>query len=153
MKLQTPFTPMARLLIAPALFFISFISVSGTVSAAELQGRVVDPTGSPISGAVVAAFNNVGVIVQQITDDQGHFDFNVSPVYETYQLRLTAAGFQMVTVGAGAAQIQLQIAPQTESIRVEGSAIDVPTSQQGTSVSTITSAELRERNEALVGDV
>ena len=153
MKLQTPFKPMAQALCASALFLISFVSVPGRLCAAELQGRVIDPTGSPISGAVVAAFNNVGVIVQQITDDQGHFDFNVSPVFETYQLRVTAAGFQMVTVGAGAAQIQLQIAPQTESIRVEGTAIDVPTSQQGTSVSTITSAELRERNEALVVDV
>jgi outer membrane cobalamin receptor len=153
MKLQTPFTPVAQTLFASALVFISFFSTPRTVSAAELQGRVIDPTGSPISGAVVAAFNNVGVIVQQITDDQGRFDFNVSPVFETYQLRVTAAGFQMVTVGAGAAQIQLQIAPQSESIRVEGSAIDVPTSQQGTSVSTITSAELRERNEALVVDV
>ena len=113
--------------------------------AAEIQGTVVDPTQSPISGAQVAAFNDVGIITQQITDDQGHFDFNVSPLFENYQLRVTASGFQMVTVGAGASHIQLSLAPQSDSVRVVGSAIDVPTNQQGTSVSVITSAELRER--------
>ena len=33
----------------------------------------------PIAGATVAAVNDVGIIVQQITDDRGGFDFNVSP--------------------------------------------------------------------------
>jgi outer membrane cobalamin receptor len=120
---------------------------------AEIQGTVVDPTQRPVSGALIAAFNDVGVIVQQITDDQGHFDFNVSPLFESYQLRVTAPGFQTVTVGAGASMIQLSLAPQSDSIRVEGTAIDVPASQQGTSVSVITSAELRERNEAQPLDV
>ena len=120
---------------------------------AEIQGTVTDPTQSPISGAEVAAFNDVGVIVEQITDDHGHFDFNVSPLFESYQLRVTATGFQTVTVGAGASAIQLMLAPQSDSVRVEGSAIDVPASQQGTSVSVITSAELRERNEAQPLDV
>ena len=131
---------------AAALFASSLYS-------AEIKGTVVDPTQSPISGALVTAINDVGVITQQITDDQGHFDFNVSPLFETYQLRVTAPGFQMVTVGAGASHIQLSLAPQSDSVRVIGSAIDVPTSQLGSSVSVITSAELRERNEAQVIDV
>lgn len=141
MKLQTPLTLMASALFASSLF------------SAEIKGTVTDPTQSPISGATVAAVNDVGVIVQQITDDQGHFDFNVSPLFENYQLRVTAPGFQMVTVGAGAANIQLSLAPQSDSIRVEGSTIDVPADQQGTSVSTITSAEIRERNEAQAFDL
>ena len=40
-----------------------------------------------------------------------------------------------------------------DSIRVTGSAIDVPASQQGTSVSVITSQEIRERNEAQTVDL
>ncbi len=132
---------MAAMLIASPLF------------SAEIQGTVTDPTQSPIPGAEVAAFNDVGVIVRQITDDQGHFDFNVSPLFDSYQLRVTAAGFQTVTVGAGASMIQLMLAPQSDSIRVEGTAIDVPASQQGTSVSVITSAELRDRNEGQALDV
>ena len=126
---------------------------ASSLFSAEIKGTVTDPSQSPISGALVAAVNDVGVIARQITDDQGRFDFNVSPLFETYQLRVTASGFQMVTVGAAASNIQLSLAPQSDSIRVEGSAIDVPTSQQGTSVSTITSAEIRERNEAQVVDL
>ena len=126
---------------------------ASSLFAAEIKGTVTDPTQSPIPGALVAAVNDVGVIVQQITDDQGHFDFNVSPLFSNYQLRVTAPGFQMVTVGAAASNIQLSLAPQSDSIRVEGSAIDVPADQQGTSVSTITSAEIRERNEAQAVDL
>jgi outer membrane cobalamin receptor len=126
---------------------------ASSLFSAEIKGTVTDPSRSPVSGALVAAVNDVGVIVEQITDDQGRFDFNVSPSFENYQLRVTASGFQMVTVGASASNIQLSLAPQSDSIRVEGSAIDVPASQQGTSVSTITSAEIRERNEAQVVDL
>jgi outer membrane cobalamin receptor len=120
---------------------------------AELKGTVVDPSQRPIPGATVAAINDVGIIVQQITDDRGGFDFNVSPLYETYQLRVTAPGFQTVTVGAGASAIQLALAPQSDSVSVVGSAIDVPASQQGTSSSVITSGEIRERNEAQAFDL
>ena len=67
----------------------------------KFKGTVIDPSQSPIPGAQVAAVNDVGVIVEQITDDQGHFDFNVSPLFENYQLRVTAPGFQTVTVGRG----------------------------------------------------
>src|ERR1700689_4459931 len=141
MKLRTPLTLMAASLFAFPLF------------SAEIQGTVTDPTQRPVSGALVAAFNDVGVIVEQITDDHGHFDFNVSPLFDSYQLRVTASGFQTVTVGAGASTIQLMLAPQSDSIRVEGTVIDLPASQQGTSVSVITSAELRDRNEAQALDV
>ena len=80
----------------------------------------MDPSQRPIPGATVAAINAVGIIVQQITDDQGGFDFNVSPLYENYQLRVTAPGFQTVTVGAGASAIQLALAPQADSVQCGG---------------------------------
>src|ERR1035438_9981457 len=150
MKLQTPLTLMVTMLFASSLLLLS---TPTPLSAAEIQGTVFDPAHSPIAGAQVAAVNDVGVIVRQITDDQGHFYFNVSPLFENYQLRVTAPGFQMVTVGAGASNITLSLAPQSDSIRVEGSAIDVPASQQGTSVSVITSAEIRDRNEAQTVDL
>lgn len=118
------------------------------LQAAEVKGVVIDPSGAPIPGAEVAAINAAGVIASQITDDQGGYDFNVSPLYENVQLRIAAPGFQTVTVAETVANVQLQLAPQSDSVRVNASAIDVPASQQGTSVSTITSAELRERNEA-----
>ena len=153
MKLQTPFTPVVMMAEMAFATSLAFFSTPSLLSAAEIQGHVFDPAGAPIAGAEVAAFNDVGVIVQQITDDQGNFDFNVSPLFMSYQLRITAAGFRTVTVAAGASSIQLSIAPQTDSIRVTGSAIDVPASQQGTSVSIITSQEIRDRNEAQVVDL
>jgi outer membrane receptor protein involved in Fe transport len=150
MKLQTPLILMVATLFASSL---SLLSTPAMLCAAEIQGTVFDPSHSPVAGAQVAAINDVGVIVGQITDDRGRFDFNVSPLFENYQLRVTAPGFQMVTVGAGASSIQLSLAPQSDSIRVTGSAIDVPASQQGTSVSVITSGEIRDRNEAQTVDL
>ena len=123
------------------------------VHAAELKGVVIDPSQRPIPGARVAAFNSVGVITQQITDDQGRFDLYVSPLYDNVQLRVTAPGFQLITVGMGASSIQLRVAPQAESIRVTGEAMDVPSNQQGSSVSIISSRELRERNEPQAFDL
>jgi outer membrane cobalamin receptor len=124
-----------------------------SVRAAELKGVVTDPSQRPIPGARVAAFNSLGVITQQITDDQGRFDLYVSPLYDNVQLRVTAPGFQLATVGMGAANIQLQIAPQTESVRVTGGVIDAPSNQQGSSVSVVPSRDLRERNEPQAFDL
>ena len=140
---------------APALGLLAFGALAGSpqLSAAEVKGVVVDPSGSAVSGAQVAAINDVGVIVEQITDDHGGFDFNVSPLFENVQLRVTAAGFQTVTTNEGASSIRLSLSPQSDSIRVAGSAIDVPASQQGTSASVITSQELRDRNDALTVDL
>jgi len=137
------------------LFVYSLVVCAGvsSLSAAELKGVVVDPSARPIPGAQVAAITSLGVITQQITDDQGAFDIYVSPLYENAQLRVTATGFQTTTVGMGASQIQLALAPQSDSIRVTGSAIDIPASQQGSSVSVITSRELRDRNEAQAEDL
>ncbi|MDP9054491.1 MAG: TonB-dependent receptor, partial [Acidobacteriota bacterium] len=150
MKLHTPFTAVVAIAFASSL---ALFSVPAPLCAAEIQGHVFDPAGAPVSGAQVAAFNDVGVIVAQITDDQGNFDFNVSPLYLTYQLRIAAAGFKTVTVAPGASNIQLSLAPQADSIRVTGSAIDVPASQQGTSFGIITSQEIRQRNEAQAVDL
>ena len=122
-------------------------------SAAEYTGTVTDPSGRPVPGAQIAAINAVGVITQQITDDQGRFDIYISPLYDDFRFRVAAPGFQTTIVASGASHIQLPLAPQSDSVRVIGSAIDVPASEQGTSVTTITSREIRERNEPLAADL
>ncbi len=113
----------------------------------------MDPSSRPVPGAQVAAIVASGVITEQITDDKGSFDIYVSPLYESVQLRVAARGFQTTTVGMGASHIQLAFGPRADSIRVIGSVIDVPASMQGTSVSTITSSDLRGRNEAQAEDL
>jgi len=128
-------------------------AAAAQVRAAELKGKVIDPSGLPVAGAQVAAITQLGVVTQQITDDNGAFDIYVSPLYEDVMLRVTAAGFSTATVSMAASRIQLSLAPQTDSIRVAASAIDTPASMQGSSVSVISSRDLRERNEAQAFDL
>ncbi|MGD1071975.1 MAG: TonB-dependent receptor [Bryobacteraceae bacterium] len=145
----------ARNMTYQKLAFSTFVLLccAAAAVAAEVTGVVVDPSGQPIAGAQVAAFNAVGVITEQITDDRGHFDFYVSPLYEDVRLRVAAPGFSTTTVSIAASQIQLSIAPQTDSVRVTGFAMDMPASQQGSIVTVITSQELRDRNEPMMVDV
>jgi outer membrane cobalamin receptor len=136
------------------LYLCAFLcACAAQVRAAELKGKVVDPSGLPVSGAQVAAITALGVVTQQITDDKGGFDIYVSPLYENVMLRVTAAGFSTATVSMAASRIQLTLAPQSDSIRVAASAIDTPASMQGSSVSVISSRDLRDRNEAQAFDL
>jgi len=121
--------------------------------AAELIGVVVDAAGVPVPGAQVAVITPSGVISRQISNDKGAFDIYVSPLYENVQLRVTAPGYSTVTVGMGASQIQLRLAPQSDTVRAPGSTIDMPASMQGSSVSVVSSLDLRDRNEAQAFDL
>lgn len=135
-------------------FYASLVWVTlGVACAAQFTGVVLDPTSKPIPGAQIAAVNAVGIITQQITDDQGKFDIYISPLYENVQFRVTAEGFRTMVVGAGASRIQMQLAPVSDSVHVIGSTMDVPASEQGSSVTVITSREIRGRNEALASDL
>lgn len=118
------------------------------LAAAEVKGQVVDQSGAPIAGATVAAFDNTGVIARQITNDQGGFDFNVSPLFENVMLRVAANGFETATVAESSSIVRLALAPQADSVTVAASAIDVPAAMQGASVAEITGDDLRGRNEA-----
>ena len=133
--------------------FILLALCASSARAATLTGVVVDPAGHPIPGAQVAALTPVGIISEQTTGDQGEFRFYLSPLYENVQLRVAATGFQTVTVAMGASRIRLEIAPRSESVRVIGSALDITASEQGSSVSVISSREIRERNEPLAADL
>jgi outer membrane cobalamin receptor len=123
------------------VFTLAVCAGASSLSGAELKGVVVDPSARPVSGAKVAVTVPSGVVTEQITDDKGAFDIYVSPLYENVQLRVTARGFQTTTVGMGAAHIQLALAPLADS------------GVRGTSASTITSGDLRSRNEAQAEDL
>jgi len=122
-------------------------------SAAEVKGMVVDPSGKGIAGAQVAVVGALGVITRQDTNDRGEFDLYISPLYENLKVRAAAPGFQTTTVPAGTGLIRMPLAAVSESVEVTGSAIDATASEQGTAVSVITSADLRERNEAQAVDL
>lgn len=137
-----------RLLVCTLLF-----SGVSSLHAADYMGVVLDPTGRPIAGAQVAAINTQGIITQQLTGDDGRYNIYLSPLYENVRFRVASPGFQTATVALPAPRIQLSVAPVTESVRVAASAIDVAGAEQGSSVSVITSQEIRSRNEAQIVDL
>jgi outer membrane cobalamin receptor len=143
---------MRSLPVALAIGALCAVAVA-PVYAAQLRGTVLDPARNPVAGAQVAAVNDAGVIVQQTTDDQGGFDFYVSPLYENFWLCVTAPGFATATVAGGVANIQLATAPQSDAVPAAGSAIDTMAGTQGTSTSVISSAEIRQRDEAQTVDL
>ena len=117
------------------------------------QGKVVDPSGAAIPGARVAAVNRLGVVARASTDATGAFQISI-PETSIANLLVTAPGFETKTVAlTAAATIPLAIAPQTDSVTVAGSAMDVPLSQQGSSVSVIPREEIAQRNEAQAIDL
>jgi outer membrane receptor protein involved in Fe transport len=127
--------------------FISILSISSFAAAADFRGTVVDPSGAGIADAQISAISRVGVVTQTTTGSGGRFGFKV-PDQTGLQLRITAIGFATRTVGPDeAARIQLEIAPQVDSVKVVGSAIDVPASELPASTSIVSAPEIRTRNE------
>jgi len=126
---------------------------SACLSAAEIKGKVVDPSGAPVAGAQVSVVGRVGVEAQTASSISGGFELN-APETPDAKLVVTAPGFSTRTLPLEPeVAVRLEIAPQIDSVRVVGSAIDVPASEQGGSVSVISRQELRERNQALAIDL
>ncbi len=126
---------------------------SACLSAAQVKGKVVDPSGAPIPGAQVSIVSRVGVEAQTASATNGAFELN-APDRLDAKLVVTAPGFSTRTLPLeSAASVRLEIAPQVDSVRVVGSAIDVPASQQGGSVSIVSSDEIRRRNEPFALDL
>jgi outer membrane receptor protein involved in Fe transport len=75
------------------------------------------------------------------------------------RLAITAPGFATKNIplsGATDAEqltVHLNIAPQVDSVRVAGSTMDVPLSEQGSSVNIVPREEIAERNEGLAVDL
>ena len=121
--------------------------------AETFPGKVVDPSGAAIPGATVAAVNRVGVVAQAVTDTSGSFQISVPDAANT-NLLITAPGFETKTVSFSAdSTITLSLAPQSDSVTVAGTTMDIPLSQQGSSVSVISHEEIAERNEAQAVDL
>ena len=126
---------------------------AANLRAADLQGKVIDPSGKPIANAQISIVSRVGVELQSITGPDGAFRI-ADPGTPDEKVVVNAAGFSTQTLAPGAnITVQLQIAPLTDSVSVEGSAIDAPVNQQGGSASVIASDEIRQRNEPFAVDL
>jgi outer membrane receptor protein involved in Fe transport len=131
---------------------------AATATSLTIHGTVLDPSGAAIAGAQVSAVNRLGVAQQTTTDQAGGFTLKLAETGEMH-LAVTAPGFETKTIpvagaaAAGPLTVHLNIAPQVDSVRVAGSAIDVPLSQQGSSVTIVPREEIAERNEGLAVDL
>jgi len=139
-------------LLAVCLFF------SARLSAAQLKGAVVDPSGAPISGAEVSVVDRVGVAVKTVTSAGGGFEIKIPDAVPLgTRVVVTAPGFRTGEVALDSAAspltVRLALAPVVDSVRVVGSAIDVAASQQGGSVNIIPREEIRQSNQPLAVDL
>jgi outer membrane cobalamin receptor len=131
---------------------------AATAASFTVNGTVLDPTGAAIAGAQVSAVNRLGVARQTSTDQAGGFTLKFSDTGEM-RLAITAPGFETKNIpldGTPAPDtliVHLNIAPQVDSVRVSGSTIDVPLSEQGSSVNIVPREEIAERNEGLAVDL
>jgi len=123
-----------------------------------INGTVLDPSGAAIAGAQVSAVNRLGVFQQTTTDQAGGFTLRLAPAGDMH-LAVTAPGFETKSIplaGTSAPEpltVHLNIAPQVDSVRVAGSAMDVPLSEQGSSIAIVPREEIAVRNEGLAVDL
>jgi outer membrane cobalamin receptor len=126
---------------------------SACLSAATWKGKVVDPSGAPIAGAQVSVVSRVGVEAQTTTGAEGAFVLNSADRANAHVV-VTAPGFSTRTVASGGPEvIQLEIAPRVDSVRVAGSALDVPPAEQGGSTSLVPEEDVRRSNQSFALDL
>jgi outer membrane receptor protein involved in Fe transport len=131
---------------------------AATATSFTINGTVLDRSGAAIVGAQVSAINRLGVARQTTTDQAGSFTLKLSESGEMH-LAVTAPGFETKNIPLGGTSfpepltVHLNIAPQVDSVRVAGSGIDVPLSEQGSSVTIVPREEIAERNEGLAVDL
>src|SRR5579862_4733208 len=100
--------------VAALLAFCSLFSAG--LRAAEIKGRIVDPSGAPVAGAQIAAVNRLGVIIRTTASLTGGFQLDAPETPDT-RIVVTAAGFSTRTLPpAETATVQLEIAPQVDSV-------------------------------------
>ena len=124
----------------------------------SIRGTVVDPSGAAISGAQVSVVNRLGVAAQTNSDPAGGFALKFAATGSIH-LTVTAPGFETKNISlsnnpdTAPITVHLNIAPQVDSVNVAGSAMDVPLSEQGSSISIVPREEIAERNEGLAVDL
>src|SRR5215469_13860117 len=112
---------------------------AGLAASLTVHGIVLDPTGAAIPGAEVAAVNRLGVTQQTTTDQAGGFTLKLSEEGGAH-LTVTAPGFATREISLAAPEpltVHLNLAAQVDAVRVAGSALDMPLTEQGSSISIV----------------
>ncbi len=129
------------------------LTFSACLSASEIKGKIIDPSGAPVSGAQIAAVNRVGVVARTTAATNGSFQLDAPQTSDT-RLVVAAPGFSTRTLALDqAASVQLEIAPRTDSVQVVGSTIELPVTLQASSVDVIPSSRVRSSNQPFAMDL
>ncbi len=120
-----------------------------------ISGVVLDPTHLHIARALVRLLTPEQVeIARALTDQQGHFTFleNCSPQC-TVEIQLP--GFQTKRVHASQEEqtIELALAPVEENVIVSATRMETPSSQLGSTTTTIGAEEIADRQSLVASDL
>jgi outer membrane receptor protein involved in Fe transport len=130
-----------------------FLTFSACLSASEIKGKIIDPSGAPVPGAQVAVVNRVGVVAQTTAAPNGSFQLDAPQTAGT-RLVVAAPGFSTRTLPLEeAASVQLEIAPRVDAVQVVGSTIEIPATLQASSVDAIPSSRVRSSNQPFAIDL
>ena len=127
-------------------------AVCTAAAGAEFAAQVVDPLDAPVASAQVVFTTRVGVVAETATSSEGKFVLRVPDALEG-RVIITAPGFTTASFTDLPSRIQLQLAPQVDSVTVTGSPVQAPVSEQGSSIAVITRAAIDQRNEASAMDL
>jgi vitamin B12 transporter len=123
---------------------------------AIIRGVITDPTGAVVRGAMVDLVQGSSRVASTTTDSEGNFQISV-PRAGHYALRASARGFavqQSPLIYAAAGKIvtenlTLAVGSVSQQIVVASSGVGVPESQEGASISVVTSDRFQEKLEVL----
>ena len=112
---------------APVVFvavLVTFLSITGRAVGVTVTGRVVDPAGAVLAGAMVELFSAGKVIATVVSGSDGSFRF-ADVAAGSYEIRVTLGGFRQsrVTLTVGNAPpppltVKLLVGSTTESVVV-----------------------------------
>ena len=118
---------------------------------AAIHGRVLDPSGQPVGGAVVSLRSEPGTVRHATSLADGTFSFAALPP-GTYELTASADGFAADAVRAVVApadvlrvDVTLRIAALTDTVVVSASFVEVPRSEATAGVTVLTRRDLDDR--------
>ncbi len=154
MRLPVRVLPLFLLLVT---LFITLFTAAPAL-AGPITGKIVDPDGRAVAGAVIVLLDGTAIVSRGATDASGRFTLG-APDRGEYELRVAAEGFRAepvrVTPSAGTrelGEIALHISAVSESLVVSAAQVEIPLSTTSSSVTVITREDLEKRQVESVAD-
>ena len=141
-----------------ATLLLASLSFASAATAGPVSGRVVDPSGRDVAGAVVLMVPAAGAVRSTVTDSRGAFTL-AGPDTGRYEIRVAAAGFRLEPVALDGAPeprdagtLRREIGAVSESLVVSAAQVEVPLSQAAAGITVITAEEIARRQLHTVSD-